>query len=61
MDRGDGAELVQDVVTADITGMEDEIHTGKYLVYGGSQESVSVGDEAEPDHGRAWRWYMIQS
>jgi hypothetical protein len=61
VDGRDYAELEQDVVVADVAGVQDHIDPGERRVNAGAQQAVCVGYEAEPDHSVTSRVRMLQS
>lgn len=44
--RRDDRQLVQDLVTADVTSVKNQLDAGQRIVYRRSQQSVRVGDQA---------------
>ena len=45
----DGAEFVQNIVTADITGVKDDVHSLEHSMDRGAKQAVRIRDEANFD------------
>src|SRR6185312_8487961 len=61
VDRGDGPQLVQDVVTAHVTGVEDKVDPGEGRMNGWPEKAVRIGDEPQPDHSPTLSRYIDES
>lgn len=48
--RGDQREFVEDLVAADVTGVENELHSTKGIVNRRPHETVRVGNQADSMH-----------
>lgn len=56
MHRSNQGEFVENLITADIAGMEDEVDAAKGVVNLGTQQAVRVGNETDSVNGGGRRW-----